>query len=106
MFKQVGSSDPARLVECCARLSSGVMEDVLYGSVWGFISLPLTTDVVVRLCTAACRWNVETNIRCSATLSSACLELEQFEKSWRYDPNGKREVRTVEAAESERGLYP
>ena len=34
------------------------MEEVLYGSVWGLISRLLATDDVVKIRTAACRWNV------------------------------------------------
>ena len=46
------------LVERWARLSFVIMEDVLYGSVWGLISRLLAPDDVVKIRTAACRWNV------------------------------------------------
>ena len=34
------------------------MEEVLYGSEWNMISVLLTTDDVVKIRTAASRWNV------------------------------------------------
>ena len=63
----------------------------------------LTSDDVVKIRTAACRWNVG-EIQGLVGDTFFCLqEMEQFEKSWHYDPQGEREY-TVEAAEAYHGL--
>ena len=60
------------------------MEGVLFGSVWGLISLLLTTDDVVNIRATVCRWNVK---------------MEQFEKNWHDDPQGKRVYTNLEGLE-------
>ena len=72
MLLQVGSSDPAGLVERCARLSFGMVEKVLHGSVWRLTSLLLRTDGVVKTGTASCLWNVGDKYGLLAIPSSEC----------------------------------
>ena len=87
MLKQVYHD---RLVEHCVLAPFGIMEEVLYGSVWRMIS-PLTTDNVVKLRTTACRWSVGDKYGLLSEAFFSLFKMEQFEKYWYCDHHGKLE---------------
>ena len=66
------------------------MEEVLYSSVWNMISLLLTTDDVVKMRTAVCRWKVGDRCGLLEDAFFWMLNMEQFEKKWHCDPHGRR----------------
>ena len=73
-------------------LTSGTLRTLgrnVLGSVWNMISLLLTTDDVVMLRAAARPWNVVDRFGRWESFSWL-LKMEQSEKTWHYDEQGRR----------------
>ena len=62
--------------------SSSTVEEILYGSVWNMITPLLTTDDVVKVRSAARRWNVGDRYGALGDTFLRLLKREQFEDSW------------------------
>ena len=76
------------------------------GSVWNMISLLLTTDDVVKICTTACRWNVGDKYGLLGDTFFWLLKMEQFEKSWNCDEQGRRTYTMLRFGIRRFGLHP
>ena len=66
------------------------MKEILYGSEWDMIGLLLTTDDVVKLRTAARRWNVGDRYGSLGDTFFWMLKMEQSEKTRQHYEQGRR----------------